>query len=123
MSITITSPHNLRDTKLRDYLSEMRDRDRLSAIAADDEVEEPGDNRHVCRTCARFTGLDGCDRDTLRRLHLRLDDICAVMEDVGICSGDDDDDDRAPSLVLAEDDTCGEWEGQGTCDTSASSAV
>ena len=29
---------------------------------------------------------------------------------MGICSGGKDDEDRAPSLVLAEDDTCGEWE-------------
>ena len=58
MYTTLTSPHNLRDTKLRDYLAEMREAD-----------------RHVCRTCARFTGLGGCDRDTLRRLHLRLDDL------------------------------------------------
>ena len=110
MSTTLTSPHNLRDTRLRDYLAEMRDRDRMSAIAADDEVEELGDNRHVCRTCARFTGLDGCDRYTLNRLHLRPDDICAVMEGAGICLGGKDEDDRSPSLVLAEDDTCGEWE-------------
>ena len=110
MPTTLTSPHNLRDTKLRDYLAEMRDRDRMSAIAVDDEVEEPGDNRHVCRTCARFTGLDGCDRDTLRRLHLRLDDICAVMEGAGICDGSDGDEVGSPSLVLAEDDTCVEWE-------------
>ena len=93
MSVSITSPHNLRDTKLRDYLAEMRDRD-----------------RHVCRTCARFTGLDGCDRDTLRRLHLRCDDIRAVMSGAGICASVPDEEDRAPSLVLAEDDTCGEWE-------------
>ena len=93
MPTTLTSPHNLRDTKLRDYLAEMRDRD-----------------RHVCRTCARFTGLDGCDRDTLRRLHLRLDDICAVMEGAGICDGSDGDEVGSPSLVLAEDDTCVEWE-------------
>ena len=109
MPTTLTSPHNLRDTKLRDYLAEMREADRLSAIAVDDEVEEPGDNRHVCRTCARFTGLDGCDRDTLRRLHLRLDDICAVMEGAGICSGGEDDENRAPSLQHAEHNTCGEW--------------
>ena len=121
MSMTLTSPHNLRDTKLRDYLAEMRDRDRLSAIA-DEEVEEPDANRRVCRTCARFAGLGGCDRMTLNTLHLRSDDICAVMSGAGICTGNDDED-RAPSLVLAEDGTCGEWEGQGTCDTSASSAV
>ena len=107
MSTTLTSPHNLRDTKLRDYLAEMRDRDRMSAIAAE-EVEEPDASRHVCRTCAHFTALGGCDRDTLRRLHLRYDDICAVMSGAGICAGDDDED-RAPSLVLADDDTCGEW--------------
>ena len=109
MPMTLTGPHNLRDTKLRDYLAEMRDRDRLSAIA-DEEVEEPDGNRRVCRTCARFTGLGGCDRDTLRRLHLRLDDICAVMSGAGICSGGRDDEDRAPFIVLAEDGTCGEWE-------------
>ncbi len=28
-----------------------------------------------------------------------------------------------PPLALEEDGTCGEWEGQGTCATSASSAV
>ena len=122
MSTTLTSPHNLRDTKLRDYLAEMRDRDRLSAIAAEED-EEPDANRHVCRTCRRFTGLGGCDRYTLRRLHLRLDDICAAVADVGICAGGKDEEDRTPSLVLAEDGTCGEWEGQGTCATSAYSAV
>ena len=106
MPTTLTSPHNLRDTKLRDYLAEMRDRD-----------------RHVCRTCARYTALDGCDQYTLCRMHLRLNDICAIMSDVGICTGNDDYEVRAPSLVLAEDGTCGEWEGQETCDTSASSAV
>ena len=121
MYTTLTSPHNLRDTKLRDYLAEMRDRDRLSAIA-DEDVEEPDGNRRVCRTCARFTALGGCDRYTLNRLHLRSDDVCAVMSGAGICSGNDDDEDRAPWLVPAEADTCGEWEGQGTCDTSASSA-
>ena len=110
MSTTLTSPHNLRDTKLRDYLAEMRDRDRMSAIAADEEVEEPDANRRVCRTCARFTALGRYDRMTLHALRLRGDDVGAVMHGVGICTGDDDDDDRAPSLVLAEDDTCGEWE-------------
>ena len=108
MYTTLTSPHNLRDTKLRDYLAEMREADRMSATAADEEVEEPDDNRHVCRTCARFTGLDGCDRYTLNRLHLRSDDVCAVMSGAGICSGGNDDD-RAPWLVPAADDTCGEW--------------
>ena len=120
MSTTLTSPRNLRDTQLLRTISEMREADRLSAIAAE-QVDEPDANRHVCITCRRFTGLDGCDRDTLRRLHLRYDDVCAVMSGAGICSGNDDDEDRAPSLVLAEDGTCGEWEG--TCDTSASSAV
>ena len=122
MYTTLTSPHNLRDTKLRDYLAEMRDRDRLSAIAAD-EVEEPDENRHVCRTCARFTGLGGCDRMTLNRLHLKLCDADAVMSGAGICSGGKDEEDSIPSLVLAEDGTCGEWEGLVTCATSASSAA
>ena len=53
MSTTLTSPHNLRDTKLRDYLAEMREADRLSP--SDDEDEKPDTNRHVCRTCSRFT--------------------------------------------------------------------
>ena len=109
MSTTLTSPHNLRDTQLLRTISEMREADRLSAIAAE-QVYEPDGNLRVCRTCSRFVGLDKGDRDTLRRLHLRSDDICAVMEGAGICTGDDDDDDRAPSLVLAEDGTCGEWE-------------
>ena len=118
MSTTLTSPHNLRDTQLRDYLAEMHNRERI----ADEEVDDPAANRHVCRTCARFTGLDGCDQYTLCRLpYLRLNDICAIMSDVGICTGNDDDEVGAPSLVLAEDGTCGEWEG--TCATSASSAV
>ena len=121
MSTTLTSPHNLRDTRLRDYHAEMRDRDRLSAIAPSEDEDEPDENRHVCRTCARFTALGGCDRMTLNALHLRSDDICAVMSGAGICTGNDDDEVGAPSLVLAEDGTCGEWEGQGTCDTSASS--
>ena len=107
MSTTLTSPHNLRDTRLRDYLAEMRDRDRLSAIAADED-EEPDGDRHVCLTCRRFTEMGGCDRYTLRRLHLRYDDLEAVMEGAGICAGGNDED-RAPSLVLAEDGTCGEW--------------
>jgi hypothetical protein len=34
------------------------------------------------------------------------------MEGAGICAGVDDDEERDPVLVLAEDDTCGEWEGQ-----------
>ena len=122
MSTTLTSPHNLRDTKLRDRFAEMRDRDRMSAIA-NEEVEEPDANRHVCRTCAHFTGLDGCDRYTPNRLHLRLDDLDAVMSGVGICSGGKDEDDRVPSPVPAEDGTCGEWEGLVTCATSASSAA
>ena len=118
MSVSITSPHNLRDTKLRDYLAEMREADR---IAPSGDEDEPDGNRHVCLTCRRFTAIGRYDRMTLNALHLRSDDICAVMEGAGICTGDDDDDDRTPSLVLAEDDTCGEWEGHGTCDTSASS--
>ena len=107
MSTTLTSPHNLRDTKIRDYLSEMHDRERIAASLAEDDDESDA-NLHVCRTCARFTGLGGCDRYTLRRLHLRSDDIGAVMYGAGICTGDDDEV-RAPSLVLADDDTCGEW--------------
>ena len=87
-----------------------------------DDDEQDG-NRRVCRTCRRFVGLGGCDRMTLNTLHLRYDDICAVMYGVGICAGVDDDEERDPVLVLAEDGTCGEWEGHGTCDTSASSAV
>ena len=109
MSTTLTSPRNLRDTQLRDYIAEMRDRDRLSAIPAEDS-EEPDANRHVCLTCRRFTALGGCDRYTLNRLHLRLDDLDAVMSGVGICLGGKDEEDRAPSLVLSDDDTCGEWE-------------
>ena len=107
MYTTLTSPHNLRDTKLRDYLAEMRDRERL---APSDDEDEQDENRHVCRTCARYTGLDVCDQYTLCRLHLRLNDICAIMSDAGICTGNDDYEVCAPSLVLAEDDTCGEWE-------------
>ena len=109
MSTTLTSPHNLRDTRLRDYLAEMRDRDRLSAVAADED-EEPDGDRRVCRTCRRFTALGGCDRMTLNALHLRSDDVGAVMSGVGICLGGNDEEDRAPSLALAEDGTCGEWE-------------
>ena len=120
MTRSITSPNHLRDTKLLRTIAEMREADRHAP--SDDEDEEPDANRHVCRTCARFTGLDGCDRYTLNRLHLRSDDVCAVMSGAGICSGGNDEV-RAPSLVLAEDGTCGEWEGQGTCATSASSAV
>ena len=108
MSTTLTSPHNLRDTRLRDYLAEMRDRDRLSAIAAEED-EEPDGDRHVCLTCRRFTALGGCDRMTLNALHLRSDDVGAVMSGVGICLGGKDEEDRAPSLVLSDDDTCGEW--------------
>ena len=92
MTRSITSPNHLRDTQLLRTIAEMREAD-----------------RRVCRTCARFTGLDGCDQNTLCRLHLRLNDICAIMSDAGICTGNDDDEDRAPSLVLAEDGTCGEW--------------
>ena len=110
MSTTLTSPHNLRDTKLRDYLAEMHNRERLAAALADDE-DEPDENRHICRTCARFTGLDGRDQYTLRRLpYLRPDDICAIMSDVGICCDNDDYEVCSPSLVPAEADTCGEWE-------------
>jgi len=67
---------------------------------------------HVCRTCARFIALDKGDRYTLRCLHLRYDDLEAIMSALGICAGVDDDEERDPVLVLAEDDTCGEWEGQ-----------
>lgn len=73
---------------------------------------EQDENRRVCRTCRRFVGLGGCDRDTLHRLHLRYDDLEAVMEGAGICDGSDGDEAGSPSLVLAEDGTCGEWEGQ-----------
>ena len=59
---------------------------------------------------ARFTALGGCDQDTLRRLILRFDDIVAVMSGAGICAGGNGGDDWEPALVLAEDDTCGEWE-------------
>ena len=122
MTRSITSPNHLRDTQLLRTIAEMREADRPSP--SDDEDEEPDTNRHVCRTCARFTGLDGYDQYTLCRLpYLRLNDICAIMSDVGICTGNDGDEDRSPSLVLAEDGTCGEWEGRGTCATSASSAV
>jgi hypothetical protein len=34
------------------------------------------------------------------------------MSGLGICAGVDDKEERDPVLVLAEDDTCGEWEGQ-----------
>ena len=122
MSTTLTSPHNLRDTQLRDYLAEMRILGRL-AVAHEDDEDEPDENRHVCLTCRRFTALGRYDRMTLNTLHLSSDDICAIMSDVGICTGNDDDEVGSPSLVLAEDDTCGEWEGLGTCATSASSAV
>ena len=122
MTRSITSPNHLRDTQLLRTIAEMHNRERLAAALADDE-DETDTNRHVCRTCARFTGLDGCDHYTLLRLHLRPNDICAIMSDVGICSGGKDEEDRSPSLVPAEADTCGEWEGRGTCATSASSAV
>ena len=108
MTRSITSPNHLRDTQLLRTIAEMREADRHAP--SDDEDEEPDGNRRVCRTCARFTWLCGGDRDTLCRLHLRSDDICAVMSGVGICAGVIDEGDRVPSLVLAEDDTCGEWE-------------
>ena len=120
MTRSITSPNHLRDTQLLRTIAEMREADRL---APSDDEDEPDANLHVCRTCARFTGLDGCDRMTLNTLHLRLDYMGDVMSGVGICSGGKDDEDRAPLIVLAEDGTCGEWEGQGTCATSACSAV
>ena len=119
MTRSITSPNHLRDTQLLRTIAETREADRL----APSEDEEPDENRHVCLTCRRFVGLGGCDRMTLNALHLRYDDICAVMEGAGICDGSDGDEVGSPSLVLAEDGTCGEWEGQGTCATSASSAV
>mgnify|MGYP003591648680 CR=1 FL=1 len=93
MTRSITSPNHLRDTQLLRTIAEMREAD-----------------RRVCLTCRRFTALGRYDRDTLCRLHLRSDDICAVMSGVGICAGVIDEGDRVPSLVLAEDDTCGEWE-------------
>ena len=86
-------------------IAEMREADRI-APSGD---EEPDGHRHVCRTCRRFTALGGCDRYTLNRLHLRSDDVCAVMSGAGICTGNDDDEVGSPSLVLAEDGTCGEW--------------
>ena len=109
MTRSITSPNHLRDTHLLRTIAEMREADRL---APSDDEDEQDESRHVCRTCRRFTWLCGGDRDTLRRLNLRYDDLEAVMYGVGICTGSDDDEDRAPSLVLAEDGTCGEWEGQ-----------
>ena len=119
MTRSITSPNHLRDTQLLRTIAEMREDDRL----APSDDEEPDENRRVCRTCRRFVGLGGCDRMTLNTLHLRYDDICAVMSDAGICAGGNDGEDWEPALVLAEDGTCGEWEGQGTCATSAYSAV
>ena len=109
MPTTLTSPHNLRDTKLRDYLAEMHDRERLAAALADDE-DELDENRHVCLTCRHFTALGRYDRMTLNTLRMCSDDICAVMYGVGICCDNDDYEVCSPSLVLAEDDTCGEWE-------------
>ena len=106
MTRSITSPNHLRDTQLLRTIAEMREADRL---APSDDEDEQDENRHICRTCARFTGLGRCDRDTLRRLPLRYDDLEAVMYGVGICTGSDGDEDRSPSLVLAEDGTCGEW--------------
>ncbi len=84
----------------------MREDDRL---APSDDEDEPDGNRHVCSTCRRFTALGRCDRMTLNTLHLRSDDLEAVMEGSGICQGCGDDERCA--LVLAEDGTCGEWEG------------
>lgn len=109
MTRSITSPNHLRDTQLLRTIAEMREDDRL---APSDDEDEPDGNRRVCRTCARFTGLGRCDRMTLNTLHLRSDDIGAVMYGAGICAGGRDDEGGAPSLVLAEDGTCGEWEGQ-----------
>ena len=108
MTRSITSPNHLRDTQLLRTIAEVRE---AVGLAPSDDEDEPDENRHVCRTCARFTALGGCDRYTLNRLHLRSDDVCAVMSGAGICSGNDDDEDRAPWLVPAEADTCGEWEG------------
>ena len=113
MTRSITSPNHLRDTQLLRTIAEMREADRI-APSGD---EEPDENRHVCRTCARFTALDGCDLETLHRLHLRFDDIEAVMSDVGICCDNDDYEVCAPSLVLADNVTCGEWKGRGTCES------
>ena len=76
MTRSITSPNHLRDTQLLRTIAEMREADRV----AQSEDEEPDDNSHVCRTCARFTALGGCDRYVLRCLHLRYDDLEAVME-------------------------------------------
>ena len=107
MTTSITSPNHLRDTQLLRTIAEMREADRLAPSEDDDE---PDEHRHVCRTCARFTWLGGCDRMTLNRLHLQLYDADAVMSGAGICAGGRDEEDRVPSLVLAEDDICGEWE-------------
>ena len=107
MTRSITSPNHLRDTHLLRTIAEMREDDRL----APSEDEEPDENRHVCLTCARFTALGKGDRITLNTLHLRSDDICAVMYGAGICAGGRDEEESATSLVLAEDGTCGEWEG------------
>ena len=109
MTRSITSPNHLRDTQLLRTIAEMREADRL---APSDDEDEQDESRHVCRTCRRFTWLCGGDRDTLCRLHLRSDDICAVMSGAGICTGGEDEEDCEPALVLAEDGTCGEWEGQ-----------
>ena len=91
MSISMSIPHNL---------------------WVDPSEDEPDENRHICRTCARFIALDKGDRYTLRCLHLRYDDMEAIMSCLGICAGVDDEEERDPVLVLADDDTCGEWEGQ-----------
>jgi len=93
MSMSMSIPHNI-------------------WVDPSEDEDEPDENRHVCRTCARFIALDKGDRYTLRCLHLRSDDLEAVMEGAGICAGVDDEEERDPVLVLAEDDTCGEWEGQ-----------
>ena len=106
MTRSITSPNHLRDTQLLRTIAEVREADRL----AQSGDEEPDDNRRVCRTCRRFTGLGEGDWYTLRRLNVRYDDLDAVMDGAGICAGGDDEEDRAPSLVLSEDGTCGEWE-------------
>ena len=91
MSISMSIPHNL---------------------WVDPSEDEPDEPRHICRTCARFIALDKGDRYTLRCLHLRYDDLEAIMSGVGICAGVDEEEERDPVLVLAEDDTCGEWDGQ-----------
>ena len=107
MTRSITSPNHLRDTQLLRTIAEMREADRL---APSDDEDEQDENLRVCRTCARFTAMSDCDHHTLLRLHLRYDDIEAIMSDVGICCDNDDYEVCSPSLVPAEADTCGEWE-------------